>query len=1585
MRPAGCALTVDVEEWFHICGVGPELSPNRWPALPSRVVANTRALLDMLDRRQVRATFFVLGYVAEHYPELVRGILAGGHEVGSHGHMHTRVYEMTPGAFAADLDRSLAALGGAGAPLITAFRAPEWSINDRSLWALDALASRGFRIDSSMAPLRMVGNARYPQSMHLRTTRAGSLVECPPMVSRRWGQNVPGGGGWGLRMQAPAAALGELERRAHIGQTSILVGPSMGDRRRPAEDPVALEPVVRALLPPGWLPREARRDSRRRLLRNAGDTRRQGRTRMIPRTAAVLGLLGMMGSGPAWAQTSSRAPIKGVGVDERLDDPAALAPALASAGIKASDIGAFVRLLVPWATLDAARASGRWETIDARIDEARRVSAPVLVAVEHTPIVVDGSTAWSDAVRAVADHLKGRVAGYEIDVEAGAARPDARAYAFFIRLAAVQIRSVDPEATVAQTPVADADRDWQVSLYGSDAATTIDAVPVAGGADVIRRLVRDRDPTAVVMSVGLTLDAQPAAAASQWLVEALSRLGDAPATAATFTGSPEAVAAVVVAARELRDVLDGSLLPIDPASVSLAVEQNGADVAARVPHRLFYNVRSGSTYFVYWGMPAGGPPLAIALVDPSGRHPTLRDAIRRQVSPAPAFAADAATHRSRFEAPASVAPIVVDFNYGGETTFVSNTEVSGMAALAVEEIIFRNQEAEARQASLYTAYIATLKTRFHFRPSGSQIFDVVSDSRLYATRDDVEWEELTFSVNGAKWGSDRPAFPLLQAEKVLSKPLDLRLTTDYRYRLAGIDTIDEHRCYAVDFDPVDASAARYRGRVWIDTTTFLRVKVDSVQTHLGGAIVSNQVTETYAPVATVRGQALQFVTHITTRQLVLIAGRNLLVEKDDWYSDFRVDPPDFDAERRAARASDRIMYRDTDQGVRFLVKQGETRVVSDKLTQRSKALAMGTRIDPAFDFPLPILGINYLNFAFLGTNSQMAMLFGGVFIAGNVQKPKLGRTPLDASVDFYGIAVPGTDKAFAADGEDVDARVMSIPASTGVNLGWQFMPFQKVTVGYQLQGTKYFAPPDTTGDFVIPSSTATHGLSGGYEFRRGGYSIAASAATYHRMSWAPWGRPGDYDPSHQTYQLYSIGGSKDFLRGPFQAIHVGVAYFGGQHLDRFSMYQFDMFSDVQMHGVPASGVRFPSLVLARGSVLDQRPGAVQARSVPRPGLRAGPAGSHQVEPRHGHRRGRDLPRALEYDVLGRRRQELPAGALPSGGVVHRADHAAEATLRLASDPMRADLHCHSFYSGYARHMPVLHARDCYSPPEDVYRAAKARGMDLVCLTDHDSLDGGLAFLDAHPGAEDFLLGEEIECRVPDAPGLRVHLGAIGMTERVHRDVQPLRGNALDVAACLREAGVFFSVNHLFLLFREELPVERYVREMIALGSDGLEVRNGAAGAEHNALVTAIADGLRHSGRAIGVVGGSDAHSLRWVGTTWTESPARTRDEFLADLRAGRTRAGGVHGERLRMLSEIYRVVGSYWGSLLGLERWEPPASARVRAAAISALLLPFQFVPAVVALRLKAGERRRVARYRDIFAADRLTTTIGAPGPELGT
>jgi peptidoglycan-N-acetylglucosamine deacetylase len=217
------AFTVDVEEWFHICGAGDALAAPEWNSLPSRVVETTRRLLDELDRAGVRATFFVLGWVADRYPALVADIVAAGHEIGSHGHAHARAYELGAAAFADDVRRSLDALRAAGVPRVTAFRAPEWSINDRSMWALEHLVSLGFSSDASMAPVRLVGNVEYPRRPHVRQTAAGPIVEFPPFVVQRFGQAFPAGWGWAFRMSSPQRVLRMIEAANRGGLPAVLM------------------------------------------------------------------------------------------------------------------------------------------------------------------------------------------------------------------------------------------------------------------------------------------------------------------------------------------------------------------------------------------------------------------------------------------------------------------------------------------------------------------------------------------------------------------------------------------------------------------------------------------------------------------------------------------------------------------------------------------------------------------------------------------------------------------------------------------------------------------------------------------------------------------------------------------------------------------------------------------------------------------------------------------------------------------------------------------------------------------------------------------------------------------------------------------------------------------------------------------------------------------------------------------------------------------------------------------------------------------------------------------------------------------
>ena len=215
------AFTVDVEEWFHICGVE-ALAPPVWDQLPSRVHLTTHLLLEELARADVTATFLFVGWVADRYPDLVEEVLRAGHCVGSHSFWHRHVFNLTADVFEVDLKTSLRALRDAGAHDVRSFRAPEWSINESSLWAFEVLARNGIKVDASMAPVSLVGNPRRSRSPHVRSTAAGPVWEMPPLVADRFGQVMPIGWGWGLRMSSPGRLLRTIDGENRLGRPAVL-------------------------------------------------------------------------------------------------------------------------------------------------------------------------------------------------------------------------------------------------------------------------------------------------------------------------------------------------------------------------------------------------------------------------------------------------------------------------------------------------------------------------------------------------------------------------------------------------------------------------------------------------------------------------------------------------------------------------------------------------------------------------------------------------------------------------------------------------------------------------------------------------------------------------------------------------------------------------------------------------------------------------------------------------------------------------------------------------------------------------------------------------------------------------------------------------------------------------------------------------------------------------------------------------------------------------------------------------------------------------------------------------------------------
>ncbi len=249
-------------------------------------------------------------------------------------------------------------------------------------------------------------------------------------------------------------------------------------------------------------------------------------------------------------------------------------------------------------------------------------------------------------------------------------------------------------------------------------------------------------------------------------------------------------------------------------------------------------------------------------------------------------------------------------------------------------------------------------------------------------------------------------------------------------------------------------------------------------------------------------------------------------------------------------------------------------------------------------------------------------------------------------------------------------------------------------------------------------------------------------------------------------------------------------------------------------------------------------------------------------------------------------------------------------------------------------------------------------MNLVAITDHDSIDGALELAAGVDNPADVIIGEEVSCWYRD---VQVHLGVYGMTEALHRDLQPLRRNAFEVIACLHSAGVFFSLNHLLHFYRGQMPLTDYLRLLEEVPA--LEARNGAMLPAHNLLIESIV-ARRMAGKetTLSAIGGSDAHTLRRVGRTWTEAPGGNREEFLDSLKHGLGRPGGDHGTSSTVAGDTYGVIRSYLGSLIGSGPRDHSGWHRAGCLAFGSVSLPFQFVPMVIALAMKRREAETVRK-----------------------
>ncbi|AEF99755.1 polysaccharide deactylase family protein, PEP-CTERM locus subfamily [Methylomonas methanica MC09] len=217
------AMTVDVEDYFQVSAFEKHIEKSQWDILQHRVVDNTNRILDLFARHQVRVTFFTLGWVAERYPELIRRIVAEGHELASHGYEHIRVTEQSPEQFRADIRKTKQLLEDVSGQAVIGYRAASYSIGAKNLWALEVLEEEGHLYSSSIYPVKhdLYGMPSAPR-FAFRPENTRNLLELPITTLKIFDKNIPCGGGGFFRLypylfsRAAYQYLNSVEKQAGI-------------------------------------------------------------------------------------------------------------------------------------------------------------------------------------------------------------------------------------------------------------------------------------------------------------------------------------------------------------------------------------------------------------------------------------------------------------------------------------------------------------------------------------------------------------------------------------------------------------------------------------------------------------------------------------------------------------------------------------------------------------------------------------------------------------------------------------------------------------------------------------------------------------------------------------------------------------------------------------------------------------------------------------------------------------------------------------------------------------------------------------------------------------------------------------------------------------------------------------------------------------------------------------------------------------------------------------------------------------------------------------------------------------------------
>jgi hypothetical protein len=516
--------------------------------------------------------------------------------------------------------------------------------------------------------------------------------------------------------------------------------------------------------------------------------------------------------------------------------------------------------------------------------------------------------------------------------------------------------------------------------------------------------------------------------------------------------------------------------------------------------------------------------------------------------------------------------------------------VAAARGITAEEILARHQAWRAARDARWRTLSATntLSMRFRFANLNNTLDLALAGPFFYEKGAGFDWAWHDAYFNGVRWKAKKlPELPLLQPEKVADMPLALTLDDAYRYELVGEDRVNGTDCWALDFTPRVAVTDKpaYAGRVWVAREGYAAVRMRTRQLNLTGELQAVDETSDFTDVpAPDGGPPLRFPTRTTGQWILKTFSRTTVIERESVLTNVRLDDAGFRTAREETFASADTMVRDTEKGVRYLEKtKNGSRVVTEEKKRGHLFGLAGLFYDGSYDYPLPLLGVYWIDLDASRRHDQVQALFGGVLLAASWNQPRLFGSAVDVGVDVFGIAVRGTDAFFVNGEEDEAQRVRSRSFAAAFKAGVPLARHVKATATVSESYREFAEADETSPAFVVPSDHWLTRFEGQLAWDWKGWALTGRAAWNTRSRWDAWGYAGnpDYAPGKDAFTTWGAELQKDFHLPRFQRIRTSVGYVGSSNTDRFSKYQFGFFGGTSLRGYRSGALRAEQAITSK--------------------------------------------------------------------------------------------------------------------------------------------------------------------------------------------------------------------------------------------------------------------------------------------------------------------------------------------------------------------------------------------------------------------